>query len=551
MLQKLYIQNYAIIDELEITWGNHLNIITGETGAGKSILLGALSLILGERADSAALYSAEKKMVVEGVFAANGNKAVQRFLVQNELDNEEQLCIRREVAVNGKSRAFVNDTPVTLAQLQQLAGMLVDLHQQFDTQELSSQHFQREVIDLFAGNSALLVKYEQVYKQYTADKKQLNQLLAEQAQAQKEMDYHKFLYDELSEAAFNENELEELDGELKMLGSAEHIKSVLAQMSAALQEGDEPLAQRVKQLLQSARGIASVHPGMDAIAERLHAAQVELQDIAGELDAINDRLQYNPERMQWVGDRLATGYKLFKKHGVNSTAELLAIQQELEEKLSVVQEMDSRIAVLQKSTEQHFTETTALAVKLHEAREKQLAPFSKKVNDLLKQVGMPNARLHISLTETALGETGSDAIEFLFDANSSGRLEPLRKVASGGELSRLMLCIKNLVAGKIQLPTLIFDEIDSGISGEAARRVALIMKELAAKHQVICITHQAQIAARADVHYFVYKEIKGDRIVTGIRQLSHDERITTIAKMLSGEQPTAAALENAREMVGN
>ncbi len=313
MLQKLYIQNYAIIDELEITWGNHLNIITGETGAGKSILLGALSLILGERADSAALYSAEKKMVVEGVFAANGNKAVHRFLVQNELDNEEQLCIRREVAVNGKSRAFVNDTPVTLAQLQQLAGMLVDLHQQFDTQELSSQHFQREVIDLFAGNSALLVKYEQVYKQYTADKKQLNQLLAEQAQAQKEMDYHKFLYDELSEAAFNENELEELDGELKMLGSAEHIKSVLAQMSAALQEGDEPLAQRVKQLLQSARGIASVHPGMDAIAERLHAAQVELQDIAGELDAINDRLQYNPERMQWVGDRLATGYKLFKK----------------------------------------------------------------------------------------------------------------------------------------------------------------------------------------------------------------------------------------------
>lgn len=551
MLQKLYIQNYAIIDELEIVWGNSLNIITGETGAGKSILLGALSLILGERADTATLYNPEKKMVVEGIFAAAGSKAVQRFLVQNELDNEEQLCIRREVAVNGKSRAFVNDTPVTLAQLQQLAGLLVDLHQQFDTQELGSQNFQREVIDLFAGNSALLLKYEQSYKQYTASKKQLSQLLNEQAQAQKEMDYHKFLYEELNDVAFNNNELEDLDAELKMLGNAEHIKSVLAQMSAVLQEGDDPLAQRIKQLQNSARSIAGVHPGMDAIAERLHAAQVELQDIAGELDTINDRLQYNPDRMQWVGDRIATGYKLFRKHNVNSTAELLFIQKELEDKIGQVLQLDTRISVLQKETDRYLEETTALAGKLHDAREKQLAPFSKKVNELLKQVGMPNARLHISITETGFNETGNDAIEFLFDANSSGRLEPLRKVASGGELSRLMLCIKNLVAGKIQLPTLIFDEIDSGISGEAARRVALIMKELAAKHQVICITHQAQIAARADVHYFVYKEIKGDRIVTGIRQLSHSERITSIAKMLSGEQPTAAALENAREMVGN
>lgn len=551
MLQKLHIQNYAIIDELDITWGNHLDIITGETGAGKSILLGALSLILGERADSTALYNKEKKMVVEGWFAAEDNKSVQKFLSQNELDNDDQLCIRREVSVNGKSRAFVNDTPVTLTQLQQLAGMLVDLHQQFDTQELGSQNFQREVIDLFAGNNALLSKYEQSFRQYIQSRKQLDRLLAEQLQAQKEMDYHRFLFEELNEASFAENEIEALDAELKLLSNAENIKSVLDQMHAVLQEGEDPLAQRVKLLQQSARSISNYHAEMDAIAARLQAAQIELQDIAGEVDRINNHIAYNPERIQIVNDRLTTGYKLFKKHNVQDTAALLKIFHELEEKIGNVLQLDTRITELEKETEQQLSNTTLLAKKLHDARDKQLQPFSRQVNELLKQVGMPNARLNITLTECPLNEWGGDAIEFLFDANNSGRFEPLRKVASGGELSRLMLCIKNLVAGKMQLPTLIFDEIDSGISGEAARRVALIMKELAAKHQVICITHQAQIAARADTHYFVYKEIKGNRIVTGIRQLSHDERITTIAKMLSGEQPTAAALENAREMVGN
>ena len=551
MLQKLHIQNYAIIDELDITWGNHLNIITGETGAGKSILLGALSLILGQRADSAALYNKEKKLVVEGWFAAGENQSVRSFLSQNELDEEELLSIRREVATNGKSRAFINDTPVTLVQLQQLAGLLVDLHQQFDTQELGSQNFQREVIDLFAGNSSLLNKYEQAFKQYIHSRKQLDQLQEEQLQAQKEMDYHSFLFEELKEAGFAENEVEQLDAELKLLGNAENIKSVLEQMTAVLQEGEDPLAQKVKQLQQSARSIAAFHPEMNGIAERLHAAQVELQDIAGELDRINNHIAFNAERIQVVSDRLATGYKLFKKHNVQDTAALLAIYRNLEEKIGNVLQLDGRIATLEKETAQYLNTATVLAKKLHDARDKQLTPFCRQVNELLKQVGMPNAKLNIVLTESALTDWGSDTIEFLFDANNSGRFEPLRKVASGGELSRLMLCIKNLVAGKIQLPTLIFDEIDSGISGEAARRVSLIMKELAAKHQVICITHQAQIAARADMHYFVYKEIKGNRIVTGIRQLTHDERITTIAKMLSGEQPTAAALENAREMVGN
>jgi DNA repair protein RecN (Recombination protein N) len=551
MLQKLQIQNYAIIDELEITWGSNLNIITGETGAGKSILLGALSLILGERADSTALYNKEKKMVVEGWFATEKYKEVKAFLAANELDHEEQLCIRREVAVSGKSRAFINDTPVNLSQLQHLAGLLVDLHQQFDTQELESQNFQREVIDLFAGNGSLLNRYVQVYRDYTQSRKQLDQLLQQQLQAQKEMDYHRFLFEELEEAGFAENEAEQLDAELKLLGNAEHIKSVLQQMTVVLEESEDPLVQKLKQLQQSARSIAGFHPGMEAITARLYAAQVELQDVAGELNHINQHIAYDAERIQVVSDRLALSHKLFKKHNVTDTAGLIAIHRQLQEKLSGVIQMGADIARLEKETTQYHADATALAKNIHDARKQQLAPFSKKVTELLKQVGMPNARLKVEITTVPLNEWGIDTTAFLFDANNSGRFEPLRKVASGGELSRLMLCIKNLVAGKIQLPTLIFDEIDSGISGEAARRVSLIMKELAAAHQVICITHQAQIAAKAHTHYFVYKEIKGDRIVTGIRELSHNERITAIAKMLSGEQPTAAALENAREMVGN
>jgi DNA repair protein RecN (Recombination protein N) len=551
MLQKLHIQNYAIIDELELQPGRHLNIITGETGAGKSILLGALSLILGERADSASLRDAAKKCIVEGWFAVEGHENVQRFLQNNELDADAQLCIRREIAVNGKSRAFVNDTPVNLGQLQQLAAMMVDLHQQFDTLQLGSQNFQREVLDAIAGNEKPLKEYQTLFHQYNKVKKELEVLQQQQAQANKEIDYHRFLYDELQEAGFAENELEQLDAELKVLSNAEHIKEVLSNAGMALTQGETPVVQQVKQVQQLIKNITAFHEAVAALNGRLHAVELELKDVADELERINDAVSLDAERIQVVNDRLALGYKLLKKHGLQTTEQLLALQGELEAKLQQVLNVSEAISQKEKETALLLQTATAKAQALHQAREKQVAPFAKKVNALLLQVGMPNAQLKLELQPAALNEWGGSTIEFLFDANKSGRWDPLRKVASGGELSRLMLCIKNLVAGSMQLPTLIFDEIDTGISGEAARQVGVIMKQLASRHQILCITHQAQIAATADAHYFVYKAIQNNHISTGIKQLSHDERITTIAQMLSGEKPTAAALENAREMVGN
>jgi DNA repair protein RecN (Recombination protein N) len=552
MLQKLHIQNYAIIDELVLQPGNRLNIITGETGAGKSILLGALSLILGDRADSSVLRNAEKKCVVEGWFEAADNNAVQNFLQQEELDAAEPLCIRREVSANGKSRAFINDTPVNLSQLQQLTGAMVDLHQQFDTLQLGSHNFQREVLDAVSGNEKQLQQYADLYRQYSTVCRELDALRQQQQQAHKENDYHRFLYDELAEANFAAGELEALDGELQVLNNAEQIKQTLTRMAGGLAGGEQPLVQQLRQLQQLAKNIAGMHPQVAALNERLRAAQVELQDVADELERVNEGVTFNAERIQIVNDRLAMGYKLLKKHGLQTTDELLALQQELEAKLQGLVNLDEAIAQQDKAKQQLLALAMTISKALHAARDKQAAPFAKKVNQLLQQVGMPNAQLKIAVTETeTLNEWGCTAIDFLFDANKSGRWEPLRKVASGGELSRLMLCIKNLVAGSMHLPTLIFDEIDTGISGEAARQVGLLMKQLAQQHQVLCITHQAQIAAIADAHFFVYKSTQQNIVTTAIKQLSHDERITTIAQMLSGEKPTAAALQNAREMVGN
>jgi DNA repair protein RecN (Recombination protein N) len=551
MLQKLHIRNYAIIEELAFEPGAHLNIITGETGAGKSILMGALSLILGERADLSVLLNKDKKCIVEGWFETTGREEVLAFLQQEELDTESSLCIRREISHSGKSRAFINDTPVTLVQLQQLSNLLVDLHQQFDTLQLGSQSFQRTVLDTMAGHGETVGAYRKLYQQLSRQRQELSQLEAEQLLAQKELDYHRFLYNELQEAALGENELEDLDAELKLLSNAEQVKSVLGQMSMALGTGEDPLVQKLKQIQQMARQLGDVQKDIPALLERLHAAQVELQDITDELERINDKLVLDPRRLEWVNERMATGYRLLKKHGLQTTARLRSLQEELETKLQFAGNLDATIARVRKETQLLTEQAEKAALAMRATREKQAKPFAQKVTGLLHQVGMPNAVLKIECKPVPLYEWGIDEIEFLFDANKSGRFEPLRKVASGGELSRLMLCIKSLAAQKMQMPTLIFDEIDTGISGEAARQAGIIMKELATRHQVFCITHQAQIAAMADAHYFVYKEIKQDRIGTSLRQLNHDERIQAIARMMSGEKPTAAALENAREMVGN
>lgn len=551
MLHSLHIQNYAIIDEIEINFSSHLNIITGETGAGKSILMGALSLILGERADTSVLGLRDKKCFIEGTFSINDKKAVQQFLQENDLDNEEELVMRREIATNGKSRGFINDTPATLQQLKQLASLLVDLHQQFDTLELGDADFQREVLDTLANNNNQLNKYQSVYINWQKQKHELEKLQLQKAGFNKELDYHQFLYNELEEAGFKPNELEELDNELQLLSNAEEIKTTLAKTYFDLKESEQPVIVLIKQSVNQLQHYSSYHPHITSVIERLQSAQIELQDIAEEVEQINNSVHFDAARIESINERLATGYKLFKKHNIKTTNELLHIQAELEQKLQAVLNIDDAIVTKEKEVIELFNEATKIATELSKARLAQTQPLEKKVNNLLTQVGMPNAKLKVQLTETALNAFGKDDIEFLFDANKSNRFEPVRKVASGGELSRLMLCIKSLVAESMDLPTMIFDEIDTGISGEAAKQVGIIMKHLAVKRQVISITHQPQIAGKADAHFFVYKEIKGNAVKANIRLLTQSERITAIAQMLSGERPTAAALENAREMVMN
>ncbi len=549
MIQRIHIQNYAIIEELNISFAEGMNVITGETGAGKSILMGALSLILGDRADTAVLLNREKKCVVEGTFAVGIKKSVLDFLKANELDVETELVIRREMAPSGKTRAFVNDTPVNLEQLRKLSSLLVDLHRQFDTLELGESDFQREVLDALANQAAAVEKYKSVYRDWQSAVRELATLQEQKAQFNKELDYNKFLFDELNEVAFRENELEELDQELKLLSNSEGIKTALSKVYYDLKEGEQPLVQQLKTMLHSLQTYASYHPELGGIAGRMQSAQIELQDISGEIERINDEVNYDPRRIEEINQRLSTGYKLLKKHGVTTTTELLTILRQLEARLQDSLQVDESIAAGEKEVARLLQEAKKQAAALSKNRQAQTAPFETEVNRLLKQVGMPNARLKVQVLPAELNGFGMDSIEFLFDANKSNRFEPIRKVASGGELSRLMLCIKSLVAASIDLATLIFDEIDTGISGEAAKQVGIILKGLARKRQIICITHQPQIAGKADAHYFVYKDVKGDSIKTNIRLLGQEERINAIAQMLSGEKPTAAALENAREMV--
>ena len=549
MLQKLRVLNYAIIDELTISFSKKLNIITGETGAGKSILMGALDLVLGKRADTAILKEKDKKCIVEATFVVKNNEAIQLFFVENDLDKEEEILIRREIAANGKSRSFVNDTPVNLSQLKELTANLVDLHRQFDTQEIGSENFQREVMDALADNATLLAQLKTVYAKYSTVKNELETLHVQQTNADKEADYNNFLLEEFTEINLKENELEDLDAEIKLLSNAENIKMQLGAVYGFLSGGEEPIVQNLKSFSQKLSGLKEFHTAIEDLQKRLVSAQLEIQDVANELERIDDEIVYDAERLNAVNERVSAGYKLLKKHGVMNTAQLLEIQETLQQKLDAVFNITNAIEKAEKESKKLFDESTVLATKINANRVAQVKPFVLKINDLLTQVGMPNAQIKIAINSVVLSANGSDEINFLFDANKTNRFEPLHKVASGGELSRLMLSVKSLVAKKLQMPVLIFDEIDTGISGEAAKQVGFIMKELSGSHQLIAITHQPQIAAKANAHYFVYKQIVKDTIQTSVRLLNEDERIIAIAQMLSGEKPTAAALENAKEMM--
>jgi DNA repair protein RecN (Recombination protein N) len=549
MLLHLHIQNYAIIEEIGIDFSNGLLVITGETGAGKSIIAGALSLVLGERADTAVLKHKDRKAVVEASFRVHHVKEIEQFLLEEELDREQELVLRREISSNGKSRAFINDTPVNLDQLRRLSALLVDLHQQFDILALAEAGFQLAVVDALAGNKPMLDKYRGVFRRLQTTQKELEELKSRQARADKENDYHKFLFHELEEAGLRENEFEEADLLLKRHSHAEAIKSVLNGIHEVLENSDQPVVQQIRLFSQQLEPYRTYHEKFPEILQRLASVYIELQDLSGEIESVNDDIQYDAAQIEKLNERIHTGYKLFKKHSVSSTAELINLRDQLQNKLTESLNIAEEIHVQEKKAEELVKEAMAIAQKLSLKRKSETGGLETKVNGLLKKVGMPNARIKVQSNAVPLNEQGMDNIEFLFDANKSERFEPLKKVASGGELSRLMLCIKSLVAQSMDMPTLLFDEIDSGISGEAARQVGIILKELSVKRQFICITHQPQIAGKGDAHYFVYKEIQEDSVNTKIRLLDTESRIVVIAKMLSGEKPTPAALENARELV--
>jgi len=549
MLQHLHIQNYAIIEELTIRFSEKLNIITGETGAGKSILMGALGLILGDRADTQILLNREKKCSIEGIFIHPSEKNIQQFLENHDIENDGELILRREISSNGKSRAFINDTPVSLQQLRELAALLVDLHRQFDTLTLGETNFQREVVDALMQQPDLLAAYKKQFHTWSAQKKELDQLIQWEMQATKERDYQQYVLSELVSLSLKPGELENLEQELLVLQNAGNIQHALSQIHYLLRESEQPLLPALKQSTQSLQSFIHLLPALQAIAERLQSTQIELADIADEVEKLKDLYQVDEQRTDWIHQRLSEGYKLYKKHGVTSTDALLEVQEQLTNQLAADEKRTAQKTELEKSTEESFLHLQALATQLTTARKKVISPLEMEVAKLLKRVGMQNACIQIQVTAQSPNEYGADQIEFLFDANQSGRWEPLKKVASGGELSRLMLCIKSLVADSMDMPTLIFDEIDTGISGEAAKQVGMIMKEMADNRQLICITHQPQIAGKAHAHYLVYKQSIGSSIRTGIRELNEDERVRAIASMLSGQEPTTAALANARELM--
>ncbi|MFY7878573.1 MAG: DNA repair protein RecN [Lacibacter sp.] len=549
MLKKLFIQNFAIIDRLEIDFTNGLSVITGETGAGKSILLGALGMVLGERADSSVIRQKETKCIIEVVFEIKKALNAQEWLKREDLYDGEELILRREIGSNGKSRSFINDIPSGLAQMKDLTSQLVDLHQQFDTLEIGNRDFQRETIDALSHITEDVAEYHQTYLSFIKQEKELASLKEQQEQQSKEQDYIQFLVDELSQVAFREDELETLEQELKWLNNTGSVIQTLQEGIQVLKDGEMPIVQQLKQLLSKMHSYKDLSVTLHQLTDRLESSCIELNDLASELRQLENSLSVDEEKIQLLTERLAEGYRLQKKHQVRTTNELLAVQKELELKLLNFSNLHLQIEQKEADVLQLKQELYKKADWFHSKRKEQCNPFEKRINELLIQVGMPNAQIKIEMQETQPGPYGKDNIHFLFDANKSNRFEPIEKVASGGELSRLMLCIKSLVASVLELPTMIFDEIDTGISGEAALQVGILLKSLSQNHQVITITHLPQIAAKAGTHFHVYKEEEYGHLNTRIQVLQNEKKIEAIARMLSGDKLTTSSLITAKEMI--
>jgi DNA repair protein RecN (Recombination protein N) len=556
MLQKLSISNYALIDNLEISFDSGLNILTGETGAGKSIILGALSLILGQRAESRYFFNQQKKCVIEGLFKI-GQFHLKAFFEDNELDYEPETVLRREISADGKSRSFINDTPVTLNILKALGEKLIDIHSQHATMEINDPEFQLLVVDSVAKHPELLGEYQTKFRAYKKATTQLQQLIADSDKAKTDLDYYQFQFDELEKAQLVADEQEPLEQELYRLNNAEEIKRGLLSANYLLQESEAAALAQMREAGQQIGALAKFNPQIEELQERLNSTIIELKDIAAEIDNIEQRTQTNEASAAGINSRLSMIYNLQKKHRVNTNAELLQLQDELSEKIQQAVHGDEAIEKLQLQLAADKKNLEQLAAQLSANRVKAIPAIETQVLQTLAEMGMANSDLKIEITDApsrntslgGLGDNGADVVRFLFSANKGHALAEMSKVASGGELSRLMLSIKSLIAKNTALPTIIFDEIDTGVSGEVANRVGIIMQSLAQNLQVITITHLPQIASKGQSHYFVYKDDDAATTYTRIKQLDKDERVLEIAKMLSGDKPGESALQNARELL--
>lgn len=551
MLHTLKIVNYAIIDEAEIRFSEKLNIITGETGAGKSILLGALSLLLGRRADPKVLFLQHKKCIVEGAFSIGGY-GLEEFFETQEIDYDPETLIRREISAGGKSRAFINDTPVTLQMLEQLADRLVTIHSQHETLALGDSRFQLMLVDALAGNAELLAAYKTTYNNWQHCKDLREETEAQVRRAHAEKDFIGYQYAELERAALENSDQEALEQELQSLQHAAEIRHGLMQCTELMENGQVNVADLLRNVQSLLQGASQYQASLAPYAERLGSAMVEIRDIARDLSALAENTQADPRREEEIRQTLDSLYRLEKKHGVGDVEALIALRDVFAAQLGALGSGEEKAAALRREEETLHKKLCEQAEQLSERRTAQLDGLSKSVTKLLHNTGMPAARLQTEHTfDTArLQASGADSLRFLFSANPGSPPLDIRKVASGGELSRLMLCMKSLLAASAALPTLIFDEIDSGISGETANKVGAVLLHLAENHQVIAITHLPQIAAKGDHHLYVFKETTRDSTHTRLRVLDPEERLLEIARMLSGDEPTAAAIENARELIG-
>ena len=551
MLQSLTIHNYALIDSLQITFDAGFSVITGETGAGKSIILGALSLILGQRADPRHIQQGETKCVIEGVFNISAYNLRPFFEEMDWVYDEEECILRREIWVNGKSRAFVNDSPVYLNDLKGLGERLIDIHSQHQNLSLNDNLYQLNVVDLLAGTAQERMAYAKAFAEYRSVEKALNELRQQSRRNKEEEDYLRFRYQALADAALEADVQERLETELEAITHSEEIKSGLF-MSTSLLAGDEQnVESMLRSVIEALGNVQHVFPKVAELVARAQSAYIDLKDVREEASRLFEGVEFDPARQLLLEERLSTIYDLQKKYSVNSVGELILLRDEMALTLTNIDSLDEKVALLEKEVEEKKSTMLTKAGLLSEKRQAAVPPLEKDIIEMLTYLKMPHTRFRCELIPRQMPDvTGVDSVQFLFSANKNSALHPVSQIASGGEISRLMLCIKAMIAGATALPTIIFDEIDTGTSGDVADRVGSIMKEMSRQMQVIGITHLPQIASKGDTHFVVYKEETLERVTTHIRELTPGERISEIARILSGAEVSVQAIENARVMLG-